>query len=670
MKRSTALLFISWIPFIFLFTFITEFNWTFLISIVLSLTGVWLLIKSRPKDSLLNQSVTPVVYIGALSVISGGISVFFLAVFYNPYSLNLNLILPYSLLLLIISLGGIRLVETLAKKKSKYKVITSIFISTLFLFTGYAVLAMIDYSTTGQWRSKKSELLLLGFFSLSSVLAILLGGYLLVLKKRKSFKLMIRYIFIAFCFLLCLGIPALFCIGKLLNIELEYFFEPLSIYHSLIPGIISTVILSTVLYLVWKEAQKEDKPYIPVLKFILASVFLLWQLNMSLRLYYDLPFALTQRFERDSVFTYFESLFTLKLLVFIVYIILNMLFFGGIFFKGKFKERQPLFFSSTGLLMMAAVFILLFGLVNIGQLLPYYPLSYLIIIPISFISVIGPVLMIAMVLVFLGGILSFFKKGLKQARFPGVVRKRGMVIAMSAVILYVLLFKTLWPFQDPAPDIFFGVVKNRIHRTVYYWGGIGTASYLEFVMYGKHVVMPLVDKLNDDEDPVRGLSAEFLMFLGDERAVEPLIKALKDRDKEVRQKAASALIHIKDPRAIEPLLQALGKNEIDHYTISALGDWGDHRFIDPLMEKLDDEDEEIRMHVIYALGNFKSVRVVDKLIESLRKEKASDVIQAFIIAFEKISGENYQGKKEKAADWWQQWWEKNRANFIKSRRPE
>ena len=45
--------------------------------------------------------------------------------------------------------------------------------------------------------------------------------------------------------------------------------------------------------------------------------------------------------------------------------------------------------------------------------------------------------------------------------------------------------------------------------------------------------------------------------IGDSRAIEPLIQALKDKDKYIREWAADALGEIGNERAVEPLIEAL-----------------------------------------------------------------------------------------------------------------
>jgi hypothetical protein len=312
--------------------------------------------------------------------------------------------------------------------------------------------------------------------------------------------------------------------------------------------------------------------------------------------------------------------------------------------------------------------------------------------------------MVAITLTFLGGILLFFKKGWRQTRFPGVVRKKGIVITMSAVILYVLLFKTLWPLQDPAMDILFGIRNNQ--GVVFQFQGnpfdIMNASEAEFLLYGKRAVMPLVNKLDDNDANVRESSVYLLGYLWDERAVEPLIKALKDKNVHVQERVINLLSDIKDPRVVEPLIRCAldGRNAdvridakyalieikgplVAELLIRALKDkkecvrrrakWlleDSPWFIDPLLKKLDTENKHFRQIVLDILGNFPGAIVMDKLIEKLSNEKVDYIIWDIVFNLEIRTRVHYQGDWPEAADWWQQWWGKNREDFLKSRRQE
>ncbi len=66
-----------------------------------------------------------------------------------------------------------------------------------------------------------------------------------------------------------------------------------------------------------------------------------------------------------------------------------------------------------------------------------------------------------------------------------------------------------------------------------------------------------------EEKNNRNSAALALGDIGDARAVEPLIQALKDKNAGVRRVVADALGKIKDERVIEPLIQALEDRDDD-----------------------------------------------------------------------------------------------------------
>ncbi|NOQ48374.1 MAG: hypothetical protein GQ576_04440, partial [Methanococcoides sp.] len=63
-----------------------------------------------------------------------------------------------------------------------------------------------------------------------------------------------------------------------------------------------------------------------------------------------------------------------------------------------------------------------------------------------------------------------------------------------------------------------------------------------------------------DDPRVRAYAARALGRTGDERAVEPIIELLNDEDENVRSNVAMALGKLDDERAIEPLTKALNDN--------------------------------------------------------------------------------------------------------------
>jgi HEAT repeat protein len=98
-------------------------------------------------------------------------------------------------------------------------------------------------------------------------------------------------------------------------------------------------------------------------------------------------------------------------------------------------------------------------------------------------------------------------------------------------------------------------------------------------------VKGLIRALKYPKSPlVRKSAATALGDLGDERAVEPLIEALQDEDNFVRKMAATACGKLHDRKAVEPLIEALADEDpfVRERAAQALGKIGDSRAVDPL----------------------------------------------------------------------------------------
>jgi HEAT repeat protein len=98
-------------------------------------------------------------------------------------------------------------------------------------------------------------------------------------------------------------------------------------------------------------------------------------------------------------------------------------------------------------------------------------------------------------------------------------------------------------------------------------------------------VKGLIKALKYPKSPlVRKGAATALGDLGDERAVEPLIEALKDEDNFVRKMAATACGKIHDRRMVEPLIETLTDDDpfVRERAAESLGKIGDGRAMEPL----------------------------------------------------------------------------------------
>ena len=108
-------------------------------------------------------------------------------------------------------------------------------------------------------------------------------------------------------------------------------------------------------------------------------------------------------------------------------------------------------------------------------------------------------------------------------------------------------------------------------------------------------VLTLLARLKNNDWHVRCDAAVALGEIGDERAVEPLIEALKDKIASVRRAAAQALGEIGDKHAVRPLIQMLKDRSVlaRRASVEALGKIGDKRVVEPLIKVLRDENHSV-----------------------------------------------------------------------------
>jgi HEAT repeat protein len=113
--------------------------------------------------------------------------------------------------------------------------------------------------------------------------------------------------------------------------------------------------------------------------------------------------------------------------------------------------------------------------------------------------------------------------------------------------------------------------------------------------------------------------AEVALYQIGAPAVELLIRSLGDLNSEVRQHAFQALQHIKlDPRASELLVKALGDDSMRSHAALLLGNIGDARAIESLIEVLLNGDPIDRQDAADYLGTIGDARAIAPLIIALR----------------------------------------------------
>jgi HEAT repeat protein len=127
---------------------------------------------------------------------------------------------------------------------------------------------------------------------------------------------------------------------------------------------------------------------------------------------------------------------------------------------------------------------------------------------------------------------------------------------------------------------------------------------------GPGAVKALIAALGHADGQVRVSAAEALGEIGDRRAVRPLIRALKDEYySTVRSEAAEALAKIGDTRAIEPLMAALEQRKV-------LVRFEGRERVAGFAEE-SGEDVSARIAAAEALGTVRAVQAVDLLCKAL-----------------------------------------------------
>ncbi len=134
----------------------------------------------------------------------------------------------------------------------------------------------------------------------------------------------------------------------------------------------------------------------------------------------------------------------------------------------------------------------------------------------------------------------------------------------------------------------------------------------------KKAVQPLIQTLNNQHIGIRWKAAEALGKIGDPKATEALIQTLHDPDRTIQEEAITALGRIQDKKAVQPLIQNLNNPHIGirRRAAEALGKIGDPKATEALIQTLHDPDKTVEEEALTALGRI----AVDPLIEDLRSE--------------------------------------------------
>jgi len=150
-------------------------------------------------------------------------------------------------------------------------------------------------------------------------------------------------------------------------------------------------------------------------------------------------------------------------------------------------------------------------------------------------------------------------------------------------------------------------------------------------------ISPLISLLCDDDRYVRSRSAYALSMIG-EPAVDPLIHALREGDGNLRWGAAIALGKIQNPRAIEPLIRALADKyeNVRAESAAALAAIGKPA-LGPLLQVLKFSDGAVRLEIVTALGELHDTGAIQPLIQLLEnadedeRKAIADALDAILV---------------------------------------
>lgn len=129
-------------------------------------------------------------------------------------------------------------------------------------------------------------------------------------------------------------------------------------------------------------------------------------------------------------------------------------------------------------------------------------------------------------------------------------------------------------------------------------------------------IQELIEDLSSIDYSKRRNAAEALGDYGDCRAVDPLIQILSDRDQEVVYAGIIALTKLRDPKAVGPLLLLLDHSEIvvTGMAIDALGEIGDRRAYERIVRFLYSDDPDIVESALEAIGKLRDPLAYERIV--------------------------------------------------------
>lgn len=144
--------------------------------------------------------------------------------------------------------------------------------------------------------------------------------------------------------------------------------------------------------------------------------------------------------------------------------------------------------------------------------------------------------------------------------------------------------------------------------------------------------------LKDEFWPARIASAETLGILGDPAAINPLLESLEDDDEDLAMASIVALGRIGDEKAIPGLISTLQRESwtLKFQAIKILGEMRASRAFVDLLKLLDEDTLDLKIHIIKAIARTSHLRCYDELKRRFDKEKELEPRLAYIEALAEL----------------------------------
>jgi HEAT repeat protein len=179
--------------------------------------------------------------------------------------------------------------------------------------------------------------------------------------------------------------------------------------------------------------------------------------------------------------------------------------------------------------------------------------------------------------------------------------------------------------KDPALRTYAAVGLMRIDSLIAALKDERTGWYAEEALtrLDGNVLPQLAEQLKGPDPVIRESVARVMGEVKDRRAVAPLLEAVQSAG-ETGKNSATALIQIADPASVDPLIELLGNQseEVRLYAAYALGGLMDRRAVPALTRTLTDASSSVRGIAAHALGQIGSRDATAALIAALEDTSA------------------------------------------------